>query len=588
MAARHFLNDPVALVDASLRSVPYTNPAVGFDKFHRIIYRRPNHASQVALVSGGGSGHEPAFASFVGQGFLSASVAGSIFASPSAEQIRHALLHRVDSEKGILVVVMNYTGDVLNFGVAVEKAKASGLDVRMVVVGDDVGVGRAKGAKVGRRGIAGTVLVQKIAAALAATGASLDEVQQIAQLTAENVVSVGASLERVHVPGHPEPDDGSAAKGEIEIGMGIHNEPGSQRIKIDLPGLVQTMLAQLLDPADTDRAYIKVNPSDPVTLLLNNLGGVSVLEMGGITTEVIGQLQERYRLKPVRVLVGTYMTSLNGSGFSITLLKMVDTVLDSGKRLLDLLDAPAEASGWSSSIRSKTWDHSLGDTEDGEKDDEPVYVTSFLRVDATRTRIALMSGLKRLIDVEPKVTHYDSVVGDGDCGVGLKRGAEAILKQVDDLVSDDLVLTLSKIAQAAEQNLDGTSGALYAIFLNALVHSTKGLAGPEISPVTPSIWSQALEGALESLAKYTPAKPGDRTLMDALHPFVVTLGQTQNFEQAVDGARQGAERTKGMRASLGRSVYVGGDGWQEVPDPGAFGLSQLLQGLLDGCKESVK
>jgi dihydroxyacetone kinase len=136
---------------------------------NKIIYRKPS-SPQVSIVSGGGSGHEPSFASFVGSGLLSGAVAGTIFASPSAEQVRRCILHRVPKDKGVLVVVMNYTGDVLNFGMAVEKARAAGIDVDMVVVGDDVGVGRARGGKVGRRGIAGTVLVLKVAGALAAKG----------------------------------------------------------------------------------------------------------------------------------------------------------------------------------------------------------------------------------------------------------------------------------------------------------------------------------------------------------------------------------------------------------------------------------
>jgi dihydroxyacetone kinase len=167
--AKHFIHDPTHLVTSALLSIPHTNPSVQCDISNKIIYRA--HAtSQVSLVSGGGSGHEPSFASFVGAGLLSGAVAGTIFASPSAEQVRRCILHRVDKDKGVLVIVMNYTGDVLNFGMAVEKARAAGIEVDMVVVGDDAGVGRARGGKVGRRGIAGTVLVQKIAGALAAKG----------------------------------------------------------------------------------------------------------------------------------------------------------------------------------------------------------------------------------------------------------------------------------------------------------------------------------------------------------------------------------------------------------------------------------
>lgn len=157
---------------SALKSTTLTNPSVALDEKNKIIYQRPDgkEAAQVSVVSGGGSGHEPSFAAFVGDGLLSGAVAGTIFASPSAEQIRRCILDRVDSTKGVLVIVMNYTGDVLNFGMAVEKAKANGLHVDMVIVGDDAGVGRSQGGKVGRRGIAGTVLVHKIAGALAATG----------------------------------------------------------------------------------------------------------------------------------------------------------------------------------------------------------------------------------------------------------------------------------------------------------------------------------------------------------------------------------------------------------------------------------
>ena len=266
-------------------------------------------------------------------------------------------MSRVDAKKGILVTVMNYTGDILSFGMGVEKAKASGLKVEMVVVGDDAGVGRKQAGKVGRRGIAGTVLVHKISGALAARGASLEDVYKVAKLTAENIVSVGASLDHVHVPGRAPPDLKSAenlAIGEVEVGMGIHNEPGCGRENVDLPQLVGRMLQQLLDPKDKDRAFLNVN-SNEVVLLINNLGGVSVLEMGGITAEVAGQLEKTYNIKPVRVLAGTYMTSLNGVGFSISLLNVVNTDIG-GPSMIQLLDAPCEAAGWTGPIRKETWE----------------------------------------------------------------------------------------------------------------------------------------------------------------------------------------------------------------------------------------
>lgn len=170
--AKHFFTDASSLVIEALRSLTITNPSLAFDEENKIIFRRPGtyNKSNVAVISGGGSGHEPAFAGFVGKGFLTAAVAGTIFASPSAEQISRATLERLDTEKGVLVIPMNYTGDVLHFGMAAEKTKAAGRPAEFYAIGDDVGVGRARGGKVGRRGLAGGILVMKIASALAETG----------------------------------------------------------------------------------------------------------------------------------------------------------------------------------------------------------------------------------------------------------------------------------------------------------------------------------------------------------------------------------------------------------------------------------
>ncbi len=440
-SAKHFINDAQQLVMSALRAVTLTNPAVALDEEHKIVYLRPGgHGAvprpQVSIVSGGGSGHEPSFAAMVGPGLLSAAVAGSIFASPSAEQVRTAIMARVDNADtaagagragGVLVTVMNYTGDVLNFGVAVERARAAGAAVEMVVVGDDVGVGRAAAGKVGRRGIAGTVLVHKIAGALAARGASLAAVASVARLVAQNLVSVGASLERVHVPGRAEADgaDGLAlAPGEVEIGMGIHNEPGSARERQPgLAALVGRMLGQMLDRTDVDRAFLNVN-SNEVVLLVNNLGGVSPLELGGITAEVVGQLGSHWGIHPVRVLAGTYMTSLNGLGFSITLLNVVNTDIG-GPSMIELLDAPAEATGWAAPISKLSWEARNTAVRDGvPAAGQAIRISNLTVPDPEAFKSALEAGLQRVIAAEAEITQYDTVVGDGDCGIGMKRGAE--------------------------------------------------------------------------------------------------------------------------------------------------------------------
>ncbi|KAK4632571.1 Dihydroxyacetone kinase 1 [Fulvia fulva] len=584
MSSKHFINDPNHLVSSALKSITYTNPNTALDTENKVVYLRPYAAkAQVSIVSGGGSGHEPSFAAFVGPGILSGAVAGTIFASPSAEQVRRCIFSRVEKSKGVLVVVMNYTGDVLNFGMAVEKAKAAGIPCEMVVMGDDAGVGRAKGGKVGRRGIAGTVLVHKIAGALAAQGGSLQEVHKAAQVVADNTVSIGSSLSHVHVPGREQVEvEGELKEDEVEVGMGIHNEDGYERTKADLPKTVETMLKYMLDSSDEDRGFLKVSGSDETVLLVNNLGGVSVLEMGGITTEVVEQLEKTYSIKPARILSGTFMTSLNGLGFSISLLKVSD--LGAGKSMIELLDAPSEAAGWSVAISTKTWSSPPSKTLDQAAGPGADNKPSNLRIDPKQVTKALTYALDRVIKAEPDITKYDTVVGDGDCGIGLKRGAEGIKKDLNSASSQsDAALFLDRIIDTVENTMDGTSGALYAIFLNALAYGLRE-QGDSGGQADPKVWATALKKAMESLAKYTPAKPGDRTLVDALAPFVEELSKSADVQKAAKAAEEGSKSTKGMKASLGRTVYVGGSGFEEVPDPGAYGLSEFLSGLAEGLR----
>lgn len=225
---------------------------------------------------------------------LSAAVSGSIFASPSVSQIYNTI-KQSGGDAGTLLIVKNYTGDVFNFNIAASKGSAAGKTTKVVIVGDDVSVGREKSGKVGRRGLAGTVFVHKIAGGYAASeeGPELDKVQAMAQSVADNLVTVGASLDRVHVPGR----SGEAsflAEDELELGMGIHNEPGCRRMSPvpSLESLVEEMLGMLLSQDDKDRAYVPISSKDNVVLMVNNLGGTSVLELGGVAMEVFRQLGE--------------------------------------------------------------------------------------------------------------------------------------------------------------------------------------------------------------------------------------------------------------------------------------------------------
>lgn len=483
----------------------------------------------------------------------------------------------------MLVIATNYTGDVLNFGMGVEKARALGKKVEMVVVGDDVGVGRAKGGKVGRRGLSGTALVVKICGALAERGVGLEDCARVGSLVVHNLVSLGASLSRVHVPGHgieeAREEEERLGPGLVEIGMGIHNEPGCEKVKTDLPGLVKIMLSQMLDQSDKNRAYVRMVKTDETVLLINNFGGVSNLELGAITAEVTTQLENKYELKPQRIILGTLFGSLDGPGFIVSVLRLADTGLGTGKSLLDLIDAPVNAIGWPRCVTGDTWEKTYKPAPEKTEEEEDETEPSNLKLDPTSLRKALEPALNKLIAAEAEVTRYDSVVGDGDCGLGLKRGAEAVLRVLPSLSSHDAMMTFAKIVPTVEQNMDGTSGALYAIFLNSLASNVRSQDSSSPTPVTTEIWAKALAMSIEGLGKYTPAQPGDRTLMDALAPFVDVLKKTGNVQKAAEAAKEGAYKTKGMKASLGRSVYVGGTGFEEVPDPGAHGLSIFLSGI---------
>jgi dihydroxyacetone kinase len=373
--------------------------------------------------------------------------------------------------------------------------------------------------------------------------------------------------------------------GDIEVGMGIHNEPGSKTVQASLPDLIKIMLAQMLDPNDEDRHYVDIKKGDDVILFVNNLGGVSMLEIGGIVAELVKQLKESYDLAPVRVIAGTYLTSLNGLGFSASILKLADTGLGKGKSMLELIDHPAEAYGWAAPIQVSTWNADNSKTMDNAAaSSKQASTKSNLTIDPKQAHQVLKAGLEKMIAIEAEVTRYDTIVGDGDCGIGLKRGAEAVLKELGSGDNPtDAVAFVNKIVPVVENTMDGTSGAIYAIFLNALSAGLRDQDKGSDQKVDAKTWAAALRAALGDLGKYTPAAPGDRTLMDALVPFVDVLEQTGDVKKAAAAAREGAEKTKAMKASLGRAVYVGAeDDWMgKVPDPGAWGLQEMLVGMAD-------
>ena len=286
-----------------------------------VVVRAQKKTGKVALISGGGSGHEPAHGGFVGKGMLDAAVAGAVFTSPTPDQIYEGI-KAVDDGKGVLMVVKNYTGDVLNFEMAAEMAAdMDGIEVKEVVVNDDVAVQDSL-YTTGRRGVAGTVFVHKIAGALAEKGASLDEVQAVAQKVIDNVRTMGMAIKPCTVPAAGEPGF-ELADDEMEIGIGIHGEPGVEKKPLETADeIVDTLLEKIL--ADIDYS------GSEVAVMINGCGSTPLMELFIVNNRVADVLAEK-GIKVYKTMVGEYMTSLEMEGFSITLLRLDDQM----KELLD-------------------------------------------------------------------------------------------------------------------------------------------------------------------------------------------------------------------------------------------------------------
>lgn len=289
---------------------------------------RTNKKKKVALVSGGGSGHEPSHGGFVGEGMLDGAVAGDVFTSPTPDQVFEAV-KAVDKGEGVLLVIKNYTGDVMNFQMAAELAEAEGIKVLDVVVNDDVAVENST-YTTGRRGIAGTVFIHKIAGAAAEKGMNLEEVQKVAEKVIANVKSMGMSLTPCTIPAAGKPSF-ELSEDEVEVGLGIHGEPGTHREKIKpAKDIVNHLMNKIMDD-------LKISAKDEVAVLVNGLGGTPLMELYVINNDVEKLLEEK-DVKIYKTIVGNYMTSLEMQGFSISILKLDDEL----KELLNYkADTPA-------------------------------------------------------------------------------------------------------------------------------------------------------------------------------------------------------------------------------------------------------
>lgn len=308
------INNPEQVVEEMLQGAVLAHPQYvkRVEGFNVLVRANSPVQGKVALVSGGGSGHEPSHAGYVGRGMLDGAVAGAVFTSPTPDQVYEAV-KAVDGGQGVLLVIKNYTGDIMNFEMAAEMAEADGIKVAKVVVNDDVAVENSTWTT-GRRGIAGTVFVHKIAGAKAETGADLAEVQKIAEKVVANVRSMGMALSPCIVPAAGKPSF-TLAENEVEIGMGIHGEPGTHRESLrSADETAEHLLNKIL-------ADIALRAGDEVAVLVNGLGGTPLMELYIVNRKVAAILAEK-NIKTVKTFVGNYMTSLEMAGFSITLLKL--------------------------------------------------------------------------------------------------------------------------------------------------------------------------------------------------------------------------------------------------------------------------
>lgn len=291
---------------------------------HNVVVRAKKKEGKVALISGGGSGHEPAHAGYVGEGMLDAAVAGAVYTSPASDAILEGI-KAIATDAGVLMVIKNYTGDVMNFEMAAEMAEMEGINVKQVVVNDDVAV-KDSLYTVGRRGVAGTVFVHKIAGAMAETGASLDEVQKVAQKVIDNVRTMGAATLPSTIPASGKPGF-ELAEDEMEVGIGIHGEPGTHREKMMTANdITDHLLEKIL--ADIDYS------GSEVAVMINGSGSTPLMELYIINNRVADVLAEK-GIKVVQTFVGEYMTSIDMAGFSISVLKLDD-------ELKELLAAKAD------------------------------------------------------------------------------------------------------------------------------------------------------------------------------------------------------------------------------------------------------
>ncbi len=502
----------------------------------KVVLRTDHSPSKVAVIAGGGSGHEPAHAAFVGPGLLTAAICGEVFASPSVDAVFAAIM-AVTGKAGCLVIFKNYTGDRLNFGLAAEKARALGKKVEIVIVKDDIALPDIAQP----RGIAGVLFVEKIAGHYAAKGWPLAKVAAVAQRAADGLVSLGVALTSCTLPGIGREDRIPA--GKAELGLGIHGEPGVDLI--DFSDAIKSV-------ADVvERLFKKVKRAASYAVLINNLGSTTPLEMGLIANEVL----KGKHGKKIKLVCGpaALVTSLDMHGFSLSLLPLTP-------EFEVALKSPASALVWPG-VRTH---------------EAPKMIKLPMAMKAKPVRASknpVLSALVTracdvLIAAEGQLNALDAKAGDGDTGSTVATAARLLKANLSKLPLADTASFFAAASDGFTRGMGGSSGVLMAIFF-AAAGSAKGT------------WQNALQAGLAKMMAYGGAKLGDRTMIDALLPALEVLAKGGDLAAAAKAARKGADATQKMtRAKAGRSSYVSESNLAGVSDPGAEAVALLFEGLV--------
>jgi dihydroxyacetone kinase len=561
---KKLINRPDAVVEEMVEGLVAVYPGLRRVPGQTVLVRSdlPDAARRsVAIISGGGSGHEPAHAGYVGRGMLSAAVAGDVFTSPSPDAVL-AAIREVAGPRGVLLIVKNYTGDRLNFGLAAELARAEGIAVEVAFVADDVALAGSSGLA-GPRGLAGTVLVHKVAGAAAEAGATLAEVAGEARAAAGAVRTMGVALSACTVPALGRPSF-LLGEAEIELGLGIHGEPGVGRQQIgDASTLVDKLLGAILaDPA--------LDGLTRAALLVNNLGGTTTMELAIVARRAIEVLEGR-GVAVERAYVGTFLSALEMAGVSLSVLKVDDA-------RLARLDAPTTAPAWPNAAATPR-SRSKG-TAAVQEVPSPAPPAAPPRTPVgISLEAAIRAAAGALIEAEPRLTELDRAVGDGDLGISLTRGSRAVLEALPACPLDDPAATLHTLGMILQRAMGGTSGPLYAVL--CLRAASRLHQGPADEFRT---WIESFRAGCEGIADLGGAEEGERTMLDALLPAARTLSSGQAMPDALhaaaSAAEAGAEATAQMSPRRGRSSYLGARTLGH-PDPGAVAVAIWLRAVDD-------